>query len=76
MKTDNDKQRFLDEYTDDELKILSAISECELAEFIAFLICRVEAHGNGCFDCQCALDRDMWPDHPIMTIVTEMLDNG
>jgi hypothetical protein len=76
MKTDDGEQRFLDAYTDDELKMLSLLSEWELAEFIVFLICRVEAHGNGCFDCQCALDRDMWPDHPIMATVIEMLDNG
>jgi hypothetical protein len=49
--------------------------EWELAEFITYLIYRIEAHED-CEDCQIALDRDNWPDHPVMAWVSGMIDSA
>jgi hypothetical protein len=61
----------------DKIVRLALDQEFELAEFIVYLIYRIDAHedSDGCEFCQIALDRTMWPDHPVMAWVTELLDN-
>jgi hypothetical protein len=49
--------------------------EWELAEFIAYLIYRACAHEE-CEDCRYALDRSNWPNHPVMALVIDMIDNA
>jgi hypothetical protein len=67
--------------TDTELERLVRLTldqEWELAGFITYLIYRIEAHEDceECEDCQIALNRDYWPDHPVMAWVIDLIDNA
>jgi len=51
----------------------SACLEAELADYIAYLLLTAEGWPTG-LDIEGFSDRRMWPDHPVMRIVADIID--